>query len=382
MNTISIHFQGLTSRMNNTKNKETSIMEIPTNELGFHILKEKIATILVTRHKEKKMLDEKTTDALKCKCIYAYTCWTMEVKVKSEETTLLEDRVSNVCLMMLNFLIVDGEENVQMNLNRLFDQAIKYTDRNRNSDEIFLEIITPIYALFFESRYMQLKNELNYTDPFLYGQRRFDAYVKGMYFFDDNEMACGEGTSCYNSLGRFVTTLNDISVGMAFPWEIGFGSLIANFNYLLDICKLSKYSDIGTTFQEHDEEWSGFYENTKGMCEFDKKLVAFYEDMAVLTPIVSQSAFQGIYLNDLIGFLGYSPKFDITTLKDDEYESVSRNLHPIYGMDRWFDRKGYDWKPCLYRSTYQRWAALISASMTISSLRMFHNLFSYTIRFQ
>ena len=85
--------------------------------------------------------------------------------------------------------------------------------------------------------------------------------------------------------------------------------------------------------------------------------------MAVFSSILSNTTFRGVYLNDLLGFLGYSPAFDISSLKEDGYASASRNLHPIYGMDRGLVNDGYGWEPCCYRSTYQRWTRNIKTSM-------------------
>ena len=279
----------------------------------------------------------------------------------TEKKVLMIDQVSQVCLTLLNFLIVDGEENMDRNLNTLYEQSMKYTDKKRSStDEVMIDIISPIYVQFFANKYQELKNDSNYSDPFIYNQR-FNTWALGGIFFDDNEMVCGEGTSCYETLVKLAATWNNISVLMDFPWDIGFGSLVANFNYVLDICANTKRDDL-TLFQEAKDQWSGFEDNRRGVCKFDDDLDSFYGDVAALSSILSRTTFQGLYLNDIFAFLGYSPIFDILSLKEDGYASASQNLHPIYGMDRFFDHSKNNWEPCVYRSTYQRWTKNIKYS--------------------
>ena len=160
----------------------------------------------------------------------------MESNTRTEKKVLIEDQVSNVCLRMLNFLILDGEDRIDNNLKTLYEQSMNYIEKRRSStDEVMQDVISPVYVKFFANRYQKLKNESNYTDPFIYNQR-FNAWALGGMFFDDNEIVCGEDTFCYETLVKFATTWNNISGVMDFPWEIGFGSLVANFNYLLDIC--------------------------------------------------------------------------------------------------------------------------------------------------
>ena len=103
---------------------------------------------------------------------------------------------------------------------------------------------------------------------------------------------------------------------MDFPWDMGFGTIVANFNFLLDYCvKENRWMP----FQEAEQQWSGFSYNTLGRCQFDQDMGVFYEDMAVLSSIISGTTFEGLYLNDLLGFLGYSPTFDVSSLQEDGY---------------------------------------------------------------
>ena len=318
---------------------------------------------MANRHKGNRTLLKEKINDLACKCIYAFSCWTMESNTRTEKKVLIEDQVSNVCLRLLNVLILDGKERVDLNLNTLYQESMRHIEKRRSgADEVMVDVISPIYAKFFANRYHKLRNESNYSDPFIYNQR-FNAWALGGMFFDDNEIVCGEDTFCYETLVKFATVWNDISAVMEFPWEMGFGTVVANFNYLLDTCFFTGSIKVRSMFQEGEDLWSGFENNTGGKCHFNKDTDAFYKDMAALSSIVSETAFQGIYLNDLFGFLGHSPTFDISSIKQDGYDSASRNLHPIYGMDRWVGTSEYDWEPCVYRSTYERWTKNIKASV-------------------
>ena len=286
----------------------------------------------------------------------------METRTRTKYIVLMDDRLSNVCLMMLNFLMLDGEEKIGHNLNTLFLQSIKYAKRRQTTDEVLLDNIFLIYTEFFSNRYLELKKSSNYSDPFIYDQR-YKAWTLGGIFFDDNEMVCDEDTFCYKTLVRFVTTWNAMSVVMEFPWNMEFGSLVANYNYLFDICDFKGFY---IWFQTSERLWSGFGNSTWGTCTFDDDSVAFYRDMAVLSSIISNTRFTGLYLNDFFGFLGYSPTFDISSLREDGYDYASRNLLPIYGMDRAYH--GEDWQRCVYRSTYQRWTKQITETIQSQNL--------------
>ena len=360
------------SAMNDTsdpRQKEaTSIKEVETHEFKIHLLKNKIATTLASKHPGNITLLQEKINSLKCKCIYTYSCeenayFNSKKGTVSKDQILKENEVSNVCLMLLNFLMLDGEETMDSNIDTLYQQSIEHTDKTRDTDEIMTDVIFPVYEQFFANRYNKLKTDANYSDPFIYDQR-FDTWASNGYRFDDNDMWCVENTSCSVALEKLATTWNNISVVMDFPWAMGFGTIIANFNYMLDSCFfLGGKRKVESRFQEGEHQWSGFENNTRGQCFFDKDSDAFYKDMAAFSSILSKTTFRGVYLNDLLGFLGYSPALDISSLKEDGYASISRNLHPIYGMDRRFIDDGYGWEPCCYRSTYQRLTRNIKISM-------------------
>ena len=347
----------------------TSVKEVETHEFKMHLLKKKIATTLASKHPGNRTLLQEKINSLKCKCIYTYSCeenayFNDKNGRVTKEQILKENEVSNICLMLLNFLMLDGEETMDSNIDTLYQQSIEHMDKTRVADEIMTDVIFPVYEQFFAKQYHKLKTDTNYSDPFIYDQR-FDTWASNGYRFDYNDMLCVENTSCYVALEKLATTWNNISVVMEFPWEMGFGTIIANFNYLLDDCYFLRTKKVKSRFQEGEHQWSGFENNTRGQCVFDKDSNAFYKDMAAFTSILSKTTFHGVYLNDLLGFLGYSPTFDISSLKEDRYASTSRNLHPIYGMDR--DRRfledEHGWEPCCYRSTYQRWTRNIEVSM-------------------
>ena len=335
---------------------------------------------MANRHKGNRTLLKKKINDLTCKCIYAFSCWTMESNTRTEKKVLIEDQVSNACLMFLNYLMLDGEDRIDGNLNNMYEQSMTRTEKRRSgAEEVMIDVFFPIYEKFFSNIYQKLKNESNHSDPFIYNQR-FNAWALGGMFFDDNEIVCGDGTFCYKTLVKFAATWNDISAIMEFPWEMGFGSIVANFNYLFDVCFFLGSIKARSMFQEGEDLWSGFENNTGGACHFDKDSDTFYKDMATLSSILSESTFEGIYFNDLFGFLGYSPAFDISSMKEDGYESASLNLHPIYGMDRWFGNSKHGWETCVYRSTYQRWTKNIKASLQNDNLGIYSIIITYFTR--
>ena len=77
--------------------------------------------------------------------------------------------------------------------------------------------------------------------------------------------------------------------------------------------------------------------------------------MQPLTEDVSSLPFKGIYLNDLVGYLGYSSTFDLQSLDKDKYVYNARSLHPITGMDAYITEAEEGWKQCNYFATYQNW---------------------------
>ena len=141
---------------------------------------------------------------------------------------------------------------------------------------------------------------------------------------------------------------------MSFDWSMDIGKLLANFNYLLDLCNTGKYE-----LQMDEEMWAPNSVSFKGQCQLDDDTKEFYKDIETITEGVFDAPAKGLYLNDFIAYLGYSTTFDISSLKKEKYLSTTRNLHPIYGMDTWKDV--YEWQDqdgreqCNYLGTYRKW---------------------------
>ena len=124
------------------------------------LLKKKIAKIVANQHKGNTTMLQEKIDDLRCKCIFAMSCWSMQSNTRTEQKVLIEDQVSNVCLMMLNFLMLDGQERIDGNLNTLYEKSMENTEHRRSgTDEVMMAIISPIYVKRFANRYRQLKNE-------------------------------------------------------------------------------------------------------------------------------------------------------------------------------------------------------------------------------
>ena len=126
---------------------------VKTHEFSVHLLKKKIASIVANRHKgNRTILQEKIND-LTCQCIFAFSCWTMESNTRTEKKVLVEDQVSNVCLRMLNFLILDGEDRIDNNLKTLYEQCSVHMEKNIFNNVCFYanchffskHIITQVY---------------------------------------------------------------------------------------------------------------------------------------------------------------------------------------------------------------------------------------------
>ena len=82
-----------------------------------------------------------------------------------------ENDVSNACLTVIKFLMLDGKNRIDRNLVSLFEESQKLLNTQRGPDEIMIEVIYPIYVELFEKRYRELKRYKNYTDTFQYDQR-------------------------------------------------------------------------------------------------------------------------------------------------------------------------------------------------------------------
>ena len=145
---------------------------------------------------------------------------------------------------------------------------------------------------------------------------------------------------------------------MSFDWSMDVGSMLAHFNYLLDSCS-QKYN-----LETDKKMWAPNNPTFRGQCHLDSDTKALYKDLETITEGIFHEPAEGLYLNDLIAFLGYSTTFDISSLTKEKYLSTTKSLHPIYGMDRWQDV--YEWKieddrkQCNYLGTYQKWVQLTS----------------------
>ena len=145
---------------------------------------------------------------------------------------------------------------------------------------------------------------------------------------------------------------------MSFDWNMDIGSMLANFNYLLDLCSTKYY------LETDKKMWAPNNPTFRGQCHLDSDTKALYKDLETITEGIFHEPAKGLYLNDLIAFLGYSTTFDISSLTKEKYLSTTKSLHPIYGMDRWQDV--YEWKieddrkQCNYLGTYQKWVQLTS----------------------
>ena len=139
---------------------------------------------------------------------------------------------------------------------------------------------------------------------------------------------------------------------MEFDWGMGVGNMVANFNYLLDICS-RKYK-----LQNNEKMWAPSSTTYRGQCRLDRSTKALYKDLEAIIEDIFDAPAKGVYLNDVIGFLGYSTTFDISSLSEEKYLAATRNLHPVYGMDVWKDNTEVlkDGRtPCNYLGTYRRW---------------------------
>ena len=178
------------------------------------------------------------------------------------------------------------------------------------------------------------------------------SFFQSLFAFDDND-GCYADSICNDTLHVLVSRWEKIIRVMSFDWSMDVGSMIANFNYLLDSCS-QKYN-----LETDKKMWAPNNPTFRGQCQLDGDTKALYKDLETITEGIFQAPAKGLYLNDLIAYLGYSTTFDISSLTKENYLSTTRSLHPIYGMDRWQDV--YEWKiedsrkQCNYLGTYQKW---------------------------
>ena len=198
--------------------------------------------------------------------------------------------------------------------------------------------------------YRKLKKISNHSDPFIYDQRINGGDGQNIFFYDENDKTCNNTFSCKNALMGVASTWQKVINVFSFDWKMDIGSMIANFNYLMMLC-----SD-KDSLQISEDMWAPNNEFFTPTCILNEDAIGFNEFIQTITEEISKLPFNGIYLNDLVGYLGYSSTFDLSSLNKDKYMYNARNLHPIQGMDIWKNVAVETWKQCNYWATYQNWA--------------------------
>ena len=334
--------------------KNSSIKKVSSNEFEVPDLKKRIGRKM-ENHENKAFNDNKLCKHLGCRCIANSTDFEHyqdhsnpnKNHASTNKQKRLKNDVSNICLTLLTFFIMDGEKNMEKNLNLLFQQSMNFLNRQRGPDEIMVYVFYPIYTTFFQAIRRKLEKELNYSVPFIYDQRSTFA-DRGYWFFDDlNEKICTNTKYCKNALAGIVSTWKKVLNVFSFNWKMQTGSLVANWNYLMMLCS-EKYPLQTTT-----KMWAPNNKFFVASCWMSVNAHGLFELIQTITEEISMLPFEGIYLNDFIGYLGYSSTFDLSSLGKNEYMYNTRNLHPIYGMDTWMHDKG--WRQCNYLATYQKW---------------------------
>ena len=153
----------------------TQITKFNTSEFELSTLKSKIANVL-KNYDVRVLVDTKLCRSLKCKCIatqedIAYSQSNTFDSIQKEEDKQIDNDVSNACLTLVRFLMLDGKNNTNENLDLLYKESEKFLDKQRGPDETMLEVIYPAFVKLFGKKYRQLKIDSNYTDTFIYDQR-------------------------------------------------------------------------------------------------------------------------------------------------------------------------------------------------------------------
>ena len=161
--------------INRESQRNTDIISFNTSEFQLSPLKSRIAKVL-KNYDARVLIDTKLCRSLKCKCIatqddISYSQSNTIDTIQSEKDKQIDNDVSNACLALVRFLILDGKGNVSRNLDLLYEVSEKFLDKQRGPDEAMLEVIYPAYVKLFDKKYRQLKIDSNYTDTFIYDQR-------------------------------------------------------------------------------------------------------------------------------------------------------------------------------------------------------------------
>ena len=344
-------------------NNNISIKKEASNEFDISKLKMKIANMI--QNSENEANDNAgLCKNLACRCIATQSELDFYNQNKGSSITSditkkqLDNDASNACLKLLNFLILDEASNVDKNLDLLFTKSLDFLDKQRGPNEIMVEVFYPIYTMFFQPIYQNLVKESNYSDPFIYDQRVPGDDGNSNFFIDDNENQCYNKPQCKDLLARIASTWKKVINIMNFDWKMGIGSMVANFYYLIMTCNNDQY-----WLQTNEQMWAPNTKLFQAPCHLNKDTQGFNELIKTITETLLNLPFGGVYLNDLVGYLGYSSTFDLSSLQGDKYMYNTRNLHPIHGMDTFVDMQTLideGWKQCNYLATYQNWVKLTS----------------------
>ena len=162
--------------------KNTTISKANTNDFELRTLKSAIANILKD-HNVKDLGNSRLCQSLSCKCIAIEADFDIlsannkRTFSNSAEEKQNENDVSNVCLTIVKFLILDGQTNRDENLNSLFTESLKFLNKERGPDETMIEVMYPVYVELFDKTYRELRRHQNYTDSFEYDQRSADVMI-------------------------------------------------------------------------------------------------------------------------------------------------------------------------------------------------------------
>ena len=160
---------------------DTEMTKINTKDFELSPLKLKIAKIL-EYHDIEVSVDSKLCRTLNCKCIATQNDFTHSHSntidtIHQENERRKENDVSNACLTLLRFLLLDGRDSISSNLELLYKESQKFLDKQRGPDETMIEVIYPTYVKLYDKKYRQLKKDSNYTDAFRYDQRIADVAI-------------------------------------------------------------------------------------------------------------------------------------------------------------------------------------------------------------
>ena len=276
--------------------------------------------------------------------------------------------VSNKCLIVLRFLMVLEIEEIDIYLNTFLKEARSLTDKHYDPDEIMLELIYPIYKTLAENKYEKLKAnpfiEIE-SDPFHYDQviamadtierlhvtNERDSEID---FYNDNLAKCNNISNCNVALHKLDLTWQKIVNIMSFPWNSEVGSLIANFDYLLEECSTAEEIALSNRFRGWGanrfrvDSQSHYY----SVCDFNLDGESYRNVIRNVATQIFKAPIPRMDLINVVGFLGYSRSFNVMDLSMD-YMLGSKPLLPLYGFDR---DDGDDQNPsCNVFTMYYKW---------------------------